>query len=44
MKKHFMVALTGVFIGIAAVVLVKFGNPVIWDFVLPVSYATLPVR
>ena len=27
MKKHFMVALTGAFIGIAAVVLVKFGNP-----------------
>lgn len=27
MKKHFMVALTGTFIGIAAVVLVKFGNP-----------------
>ena len=27
MKKHFMVALTGAFIGIAAVVLVKLGNP-----------------
>ena len=27
MKKHFMVVLTGAFLGIAAVVLVKFGNP-----------------
>ena len=27
MKKHFMVALTGVFVGLAAVALVKFGNP-----------------
>ena len=27
MKKHFMVTLTGVFVGLAAVMLVKFGNP-----------------
>ena len=27
MKKHFMVALTGVFVGLVAVALVKFGNP-----------------